>query len=836
MIKQYISILLFSLFVVAQAGAQQNVELVSQFNPDVKCNDIWAYTDQAGTEYAVLGTFVSTKIISLADPNNPIEIANIPGAMSTWRDMKSFGNFIYVVADQGSDGLLVIDMSQAPNEVTHSFYKPLVEDVNFLIRKDSLVIDTLIMNQDTSFDTTTVVVTIDTLLSNPLSTCHNLYIDEGGFIYLSGCNGGCDSAVSGAIILDANISATTPPIVGIENVTYSHDLFVLDDKMYASQIVCGFGNLGIYDVRDKANPALIAQQPTALRFTHNAWTNDDGSMVFTTDERANAFVEAFDISDLENIKLTDQFRPTATEGLGVIPHNVHYKDGYLYISYYTDGLIIVDAQKPDNLIQVGQYDTWPGEDGGFNGAWGATPFLESGLVLVSDISTGLYVLQPKVQRACYVEGSVIDEQTSDPINGVSIKIISDDPNGVASDATGDYQTGQASSGSYAVQFMHPDYITLDTIIALEHGSVSELNVSLKKLQAAIVGGISLQAIDGSALGNVSIRLQNELTSQEAVTDAQGLLNNFSINEGTYQLIAGKWGYQYALIDELVIKGDTQIEVSLEEGYHDDFALDYNWTVSSEAISGEWTRAVPVGTSLEGKASNVDKDLPDDVGTMCYLTGNAGGTPGEDDVDNGEVTLTSPLAAVSSYADPQLSYHLWFFNDGGMENSPLDDSITVLVTNQIDTVILEVLKTESREPGFWRDASTYMLNNLIEVNDQIQVIFKIGDYGDGHIVEGGIDGFKIIDANISSVADNVSTELNFIFPNPTTDIINFDQALLLQAADWQLEVINITGQIVMQQQRLDTHTVSMKDIPNGSYYIKLRSESLEDVYMTKLVKL
>ncbi len=836
MIKLYTSILLLNLFLLTHSQAQQNVELVSQLDPSAECNDIWAYTDQDGIEYAVLGTFVSTKIISLADPTNPVEIADIPGANSTWRDMKSFGHFIYVVADQGQDGLLIIDMSQAPEQVSHSFYKPSVEDTEVLLREDSLVVDTIIMNQDTSFDTTTVVVTRDTILSNPLVTCHNLYIDEGGFIYLSGCNGGCGSAVSGAIILDANVSPTEPPIVGIENVTYSHDLFVLDDKMYASQIVCGFGNLGIYDVSDKANPTLIAQQPTAFRFTHNSWTNDDGSIVFTTDERGNAFVEAFDISDLNDIKLTDQFRPTATEGLGVIPHNVHYKDGFLYISYYTDGLIIVDAQKPDNLIQVGQYDTWLGRDGGFNGAWGATPFLESGLVLVSDISSGLYVLQPNIQRACYVEGAVTDEETTSPINGVSIKIISDDPNGVSSDASGDYQTGQASSGSYTVRFLHPDYIPLDTVITLDNGLVSELNVAMRKLQPALVNGISLLAIDGTALGQVTIRLENELTSQELITDAQGILENSSINEGTYRLIAGKWGYQYAVIDDFIIDGDTQIEVSLEEGYQDDFALDYNWTVSSTAFSGDWTRAVPVGTSLEGKASNVDADLPDDVGALCYITGNVGGSVGADDVDDGEVLLTSPVAALSSYADPELSYHLWYFNDGGMADSPLNDSMTVLVTNQVDTVVIEVIDTDSREPGFWRNASTFKLNELLEVNDQMQVLFKIGDYGDGHIVEGGVDGFKIIDANISSVEDGISSELNFIFPNPTTDIINLDAALLNQASDWHLEVINVTGQVIMQYQQLDTPAVSMNKIPDGSYFVKLRSESLGQVYMTKLVKL
>ena len=44
-----------------------------------------------------------------------------------------------------------------------------------------------------------------------------------------------------------------------------------------------------------------------------------------------------------DIKELDQFRPLATLGDGVVPHNVHVFNDYLIISYYTDGVLIVDG-------------------------------------------------------------------------------------------------------------------------------------------------------------------------------------------------------------------------------------------------------------------------------------------------------------------------------------------------------------------------------------------------------------------------------------------------------------------------------------------------------------
>jgi hypothetical protein len=203
---------------------------------------------------------------------------------------------------------------------------------------------------------------------------------------------------------------------------YAHDVYVRDRIMYSSEL--WLGSLTIYDASNPAQIKWLGSQETPMEFTHNAWISDDGSSIFTTDERANGFIASYDISDYQNISELDRFRPAKTLGQEVIPHNVHVKDDYLVISYYTDGCIVVDASRPGNLIEVGNYDSFTGESGGYNGAWGVYPFLKSGLILISDRQSGLIVVEPRYTRAAYFEGVVLDGSSREPILNATIEIIS----------------------------------------------------------------------------------------------------------------------------------------------------------------------------------------------------------------------------------------------------------------------------------------------------------------------------------------------------------------------------------------------------------------------------
>ena len=116
---------------------------------------------------------------------------------------------------------------------------------------------------------------------------------------------------------------------------------------------------------------------------------------------ANGYVAAYDVNDLTNVN--ERFRHRIQQGTGVIPHNAHVDGNHVVTSYYTFGCHVLDTEVPDLPVLAAYFDTSPQYSGtGYNGAWGAYPYLPSGRILVNDIETGLWVLEadyPSVSRA-----------------------------------------------------------------------------------------------------------------------------------------------------------------------------------------------------------------------------------------------------------------------------------------------------------------------------------------------------------------------------------------------------------------------------------------------------
>ncbi len=767
------------------AMAQLNTTLLANLKYNAELNDVWGWVAPNGTEYALVGVQTGVSIVSLADPRNPKEVAFVPGAFSIWRDLKTWGNFAYVTTDQSgtSEGLLVIDLSQLPAKVTYTNWKPNLEN-------------------------------------GTLRTCHNLYIDENGVCYLAGCN----LNSGGILFVDVASTPGEPIYMGKGPAIYAHDVYAQNNIMYASELY--LGRLGIYDVSDMTVPKLIGAQNTPFRFTHNAWASENNEIVFTTDERANAPIGAYDVSDLDNIQELDQFRPAYTLGSGTIPHNVHVQDDYLHISYYTAGGVIVDASRPDNLIEVANWDSYLGPEVGFFGAWGMYPFLPSGNVLISDINNGLFIIQPNLKRACFLEGKITDISNNQPLAGAEIKIISAQPNIGTSDIAGNYKTGQALAGTFDVTITREGYQPKTVQATLQNGIVTILDVALTPLATFSVSGKTVNSLNGDAVPFAKVIISNEDYFFETTANTNGNFSLGNVFSGEYDIAVGAWGFMQTIVENLTIDNHKSVTIALDRGYQDDFFFDLGWTTSSDsATAGFWERNIPKGTFYNNQLASPSHDIPEDLGESCYVTGNAEGQAGNSDVDNGRVQLISPPMNLSNYENPTVRYYLWFFNDGGTGASP-DDELSVRISNGREVVTLE---TVQESQGAWREQSEFTLRDRIDLTDNMTIIFETADLPpNGHIVKAAIDAFSVQESTTTPIEEPLAAALAIkAFPNPFQQQTTMLYHLTDQMPEAIMLVYNALGQIVQRifLPALEGSVSIGNELNPGLYFLRIQSGNL-----------
>ena len=442
----FIITLIFLEKTTAQYSPTVNITKRAQLNVNLNgAANICGYA-AGGREYALVGERAGTSIVDVTDPDNPVFIVRIGALNSIWREIKVYQNYAYVTTEATGQGLQIIDLTNLP--------------ATTLSVKNYLGGDGDLIN---------------------IERFHSLHIDvANGFLYGFGGNStvnvsGTPQNVDGAIVL--NISDPwNPTYAGKFTANYIHDGFVADNTLYSSNIQ--IGSFSIINFTNKAAPVVLSTRTTPTTFTHNTWRSDDGKYIFTTDENAGSFLASYDVSDPANIQFLDKIR--SPSGAAAIVHNTHYLNGYAITSWYTEGVTIVDAHRPQNLVQVGQYDTYNGTGAIFKGCWGVYPYLPSGNLIASTLEGDLFVLTPQYQRACYLEGQVTDAATGLPLSNASIVINSTDANkNAASAITGNYYTGQVTPGTVSATYSKPGYLPQTiTGIVLSNGNVVFQNVQL----------------------------------------------------------------------------------------------------------------------------------------------------------------------------------------------------------------------------------------------------------------------------------------------------------------------------------------------------------------------
>ena len=340
-------------------------------------NDLWGYVDTAGLEYGILGAADSILIFNVSNKDSVYLVDALPGlGVCIWRDMKIYDQYLYA-GTECNEGILIFDLSTLP----------------------------LSFSQVGS-------ITADFVKS------HNIYIDTSAArLYAVGSESG-SGVREGFTIYDLAPSPTNPTASPTNPLLlkklrldtlpgevaaasyYSHDIFVKDNIAYCSHGSTGYGIWDVNDVENIFKLDLLALPITGSpTYVHSSWNDKTDNYAYVASEvLGNTQIYVIDQTDPTDIMLDTIWKEPLLSCIGAtnnVPHNPYSVDDILYISYYQDGVQLLDITDPDVPVRVGYYDidTTNTAYNGTTGNWGVYPFLPSGLVLASDVSKGFFVME-----------------------------------------------------------------------------------------------------------------------------------------------------------------------------------------------------------------------------------------------------------------------------------------------------------------------------------------------------------------------------------------------------------------------------------------------------------
>ncbi len=349
-------------------------------------NDVWGWTDpETGTEYTLLGRTDGTSFVDISDPYNPVVVGNLwltDGAQpASWRDIKVYKDHAFIVADgAGPHGMQIFDLNQLRD------VKPADMPVEFK----------------------------ETAHYDQVASVHNIVINEDtGFGYAVGSNAGGVTCGGGLHII--NIQEPLNPTfagcfadesTGRASTGYTHDAqcvtYAGPDVEHQGKEICFNANetaLSIGDVTDKENtvPLSRAAYPN-VGYSHQGWLTEDHKYFFMNDELdemqgkvSQTRTLIWDVQDLDDPQLVKEFLLDSP----AIDHNLYIKGNLMYQANYTSGLRILDITDVENPVEVGYFDTTPfGENAAeFDGAWSNYPYFKSGIIPISSIGQGLFLVK-----------------------------------------------------------------------------------------------------------------------------------------------------------------------------------------------------------------------------------------------------------------------------------------------------------------------------------------------------------------------------------------------------------------------------------------------------------
>ncbi|MEM6704877.1 MAG: choice-of-anchor B family protein [Acidobacteriota bacterium] len=348
-------------------------ELGADSDGSVSASDLWGWTDpRTGREYALVGLSNATAFVDVTESGEPLFLGQLPSRTrsSPWRDIKTYGNYAFIVADSSpGHGLQVFDLRRLRGVTTPQSW-----------------------DEDTTY--------------REFGTAHNIAIDTiAGMAFAVGS----DTCAGGLHMISVR-NPLNPTFAGcFEDDGYTHDAqcvqYTGPDAEFFERHLCFAANedsLTIVDVTDPSAPEQISRTDYQGRsYAHQAWLTPSQRHLLLddeTDERANGHGTRTYIWDVTSLR-SPRVIGAHTANTAATDHNQYTARGHVFQANYRAGLRVLDLNRvaQGRLREVGYFDVEPADDEPrFNGAWSTYPYFDSGKVIVSDTGRGLFVLNPLI--------------------------------------------------------------------------------------------------------------------------------------------------------------------------------------------------------------------------------------------------------------------------------------------------------------------------------------------------------------------------------------------------------------------------------------------------------
>ena len=374
----FATLLVCAFEISAQTYPSLNFTLLSKMDPNGdltgsdsrKYSGCWGWVQTSkNKEYAIIGASSKTYFVDITNPLVPVicDSVNNKHAGCTWRELKTYQNYCYIVSDDYAPNTFqIIDMKYLPDSVH------VVKDDNVLFERG-----------------------------------HTCWID-GNKLYVGG-----QTSTTSVLSNMCVYSLATPSVPVLlrtlsqdyPSISYVHDMFVRNDTIFASA-----GNQGLQIL--KFNSALntfslissFTGYPGAGYNHAGSWTSNGQTFVFCDEVPAGVPIKVVNTNTLTNIVMSSTMAPNSNPQF--VAHNPYVLgNNYAFVSCYQDGLYLYDISNPNSPFIAGYFDSYPQGGANFSnnygsssyrGNWGAYTYLPSGVIVVNDMQNGFFFVKSTV--------------------------------------------------------------------------------------------------------------------------------------------------------------------------------------------------------------------------------------------------------------------------------------------------------------------------------------------------------------------------------------------------------------------------------------------------------